>query len=218
MNTSLETSAAQPPPCTVTALFTLFSTIGLSSFGGGVSGWMHRALVERRAWLTETEFAAALALARIMPGASVVNLAVLIGHRLMGLTGSIVAVLGVLAGPILMVIALAVLYRRFAGAVALDTVLAGAAAAAVGMLFSMGLNSAGRIVRACLASPRRSYPGVGSIVIVVAMFVLVGVLRLPTVPVVLSLAPCSLVLALWARRGLDQRAATPWIAKRWPRS
>jgi chromate transporter len=197
MKNSIESSALAPP-CSALPLFVLFSTIGLSSFGGGVSGWMHRALVERRAWLTETEFAAALALARIMPGASVVNLAVLIGHRLMGVTGTIVAVLGVLAGPTLMVIALAVLYRRFADAVILDTVLAGAAAAAVGMLFGMGLKSASRIVRAGLASPRRAAPEVGFIVVMVAMFILVGVLRLPTVPVVLCLAPCSIALAAWA--------------------
>jgi chromate transporter len=201
MNTSLETSAAQPPPCTVTALFTLFSMISLSSFGGGVSGWMHRAVVERRAWLTETEFAAALALARIMPGASVVNLAVLIGHRLMGVIGAVVAVLGVLAGPALIVVALAELYRRFGDAAILNTVLAGAAAAAVGMLFSMGLNSASRIVRTGLASTRRVAPGVGLIAIVAAMFVLVGVLRLPTVPVVLIFAPCSIALATWAGPG-----------------
>jgi chromate transporter len=136
-----------------------------------------------------------------MPGASVVNLAVLIGHRLMGVIGAIVAVLGVLAGPALIVIALAVLYRRFADAAILNTVLAGAAAAAVGMLFSMGLNSTNRIVRAGFASSRRVAPGVGLIVIAVAMFVLVGVVRLPTVPVVLSLAPCSIALAVWAGPG-----------------
>jgi chromate transporter len=72
-------------------------------------------------------------------------LAVLIGHRLMGVTGAVVAVLGVLAGPTLMVVALAELYRRFADAVILNTFLAGAAAAAVRMLFSMGVNSASRI-------------------------------------------------------------------------
>ncbi len=175
----------------------LFSTIGLSSFGGGVSAWMHRSLVERRTWLTETEFAAALALARIMPGASVVNLSVLVGHRLMGVTGAAVAVLGVLACPTLIVIALAVLYRHFADASILNTALGGAAAAGVGMLFSMGINSAGRVVRAGITSSRRAAPGVGLIVIMVVMFVLVGVLRLPTVPVVLCLAPCSIALARW---------------------
>jgi chromate transporter len=99
------------------------------------------------------------------------------------------------------VIALAELYRRFADAAILNTVLAGAAAAAVGMLFSMGLSSASRIVRAGLTSPRRVAPGVGLIVVMVAMFVLVGVLRLPTVPVVLGLAPCSIALAVWTGPG-----------------
>jgi chromate transporter len=186
------------PPSGVIELFLLFSAIGLRSFGGGVSGWVHSALVERRAWLGETEFAASLALARIMPGASVVNLAVLIGYRLIGFAGAVVAVVGVLAGPSLMVIALAVLYRRLTGTVILDTVLAGAAASAVGLLFSMGLKSAGRIVRAGLVSPRRTASGVGDVAILVAMFVLVGVLRFPTVPVVLVLAPCSVGLALLA--------------------
>jgi chromate transporter len=197
MEASVETPMARPP-CGVIELFLLFSTIGLRSFGGGVSGWMHIALVERRAWLGETEFAASLALARIMPGASVVNLAVLIGYRLIGFTGAVAGVVGVLAGPSLMVIALAVLYRRFAGTVILDTVLAGAAASAVGLLFSVGLKSAGRIARGGLVSPRRTASGVGTVAILVAMFVLVGVLRFPTVPVVLALAPCSLGLALLA--------------------
>jgi len=94
---------------------------------------MHRALVERRAWITEPEFAAAFALARIMPGASIVNFAVLIGHRLIGLTGAVAAALGILVGPTLIVVVLGILYRHFAGMAIVDTVLAGAAASAVGL-------------------------------------------------------------------------------------
>ncbi len=85
-------------------LFLLFSKIGLSSFGGGVSVWMHTALVERRGWLHEAEFSSALALARIMPGVNIVNLAVLIGHRLAGFSGAVAAVAGLLVGPSLVVL------------------------------------------------------------------------------------------------------------------
>jgi chromate transporter len=144
-----------------------------------------------------------------MPGASIVNFAVLIGHRLIGLAGAVVAVLGTLVGPSLIVIVLAILYRRFAGMAIVDTVLAGAAASAVGLLFSMGIKSTSRIVRAELTSARATTPGVGAIVVLVAMFVLVGVLRFPTVPVVLCLAPCSVGLAMLAggsvplKRGRD---------------
>jgi chromate transporter len=202
-------AAAAGTPRRLVEVFLLFSKIGLSSFGGGVSAWMHMELVERRNWLSEPEFAAALAFARIMPGASIVNFAVLIGHRLIGLRGAIVAVLGILVGPSLTVIVLAIFYRRFAGTTVVDTVLAGAAASAVGLLFSMGIKSASRIGRAGLTSARRPAPGVGAVVVLAAIFVLVGVLRFPTVPVVLCLAPFSVALAMLAggsgplKRGCD---------------
>src|SRR5712691_8301389 len=120
-------------------LFLLFSQLGLSSFGGGVSAWVHRAFVERRRLIGETEFAAAFALSRIMPGANVANLAVLIGQRLRGAAGAAAAVLGLLLGPCFAVVGLAILYRQFAGTVALRAVLEGAAAASVGLLIGMGV-------------------------------------------------------------------------------
>jgi chromate transporter len=192
--------AAEPrPPCNagLVELFLLFSGIGLSSFGGGVSVWMHRAVVEQRGWLDESEFFAALAFARIMPGVNIVNLAVLIGHRLIGFTGAVAAVMGILVAPSVVVIALAVLWHKFAGSIALDTALAGVAASAVGLLVGMGLKSGSRIIRMA-ASKGGTLKGVGAIVLMLAVFVCVGVLRLPTVPTVLCLAACSVALVLMA--------------------
>jgi chromate transporter len=191
-----------PPPCGAgfAEVFVLFSKIGLSSFGGGVSAWMHAALVERRGWLDEPEFSSALALARIMPGANIVNLAVLVGHRLIGLRGAIAAVAGLLVGPSLVVVAAAVLYRRFAGAMILDAVLAGTAASAAGLLIGMGVKSASRIVRNGRGSEGLAAHGVGAMAILIATFALVGVLRFPTAPTVLCLMPCSLALAWFGAR------------------
>jgi chromate transporter len=176
----------------------LFSQLGLSSFGGGVSAWMHRAFVERRGWLGETEFSAALALGRIMPGANVINLAVLIGQRLRGAPGAVAAAMGLLVGPSLAVIALALVYGRFAGTTVLGAVLAGAAAAAVGLLIAMGIQSGNSIVRG--GSSRRAAWSVGAIGVLAATFVCIGVWRWPTVPTVLCLAPLSITLAFFARR------------------
>jgi chromate transporter len=178
-------------------LFLVFSQLGLSSFGGGLPAWMHRAFVERRGWLGESEFSTALALARIMPGVNVVNLAVLIGRRLQGFAGAIAAVMGLLVGPCLAVVALAMVYRQFAGTIILDAALEGAAASAVGLLIGMGLKSSAHIIRKGVMSASRPAQGVGAIVVLAAMFVLVGVLRLPTVPTVLCLAPLSIALAFF---------------------
>ncbi|MBV8824506.1 MAG: chromate transporter [Hyphomicrobiales bacterium] len=124
---------------TLLELFLLFSQLGLSSFGGAVSAWVHRAFVERRELIGEAEFAAALGLARIIPGANVVNLAVMLGHRLRGAAGAIAAGLGLILGPTLVAIALMIAYRRWGGSPGSRALLEGAAAASVGLLIAMGL-------------------------------------------------------------------------------
>jgi chromate transporter len=178
-------------------LFLLFSRLGLSSFGGGVSAWMHRAFVEQRRWLSEAEFAAAFAVAQFVPGVNVVNLAVLIGHRTGGTAGAAAAVLGLLVGPSLAVIGLAVVYDRFAATPTVSAALEGATAAAVGLVVAMGVQTGRRLVRdksGCRAG------SLAAVAISAATFALVGLLRLPTVPAVLCLAPLAIALAHLARK------------------
>jgi chromate transporter len=207
VTSAAEAAQVRPPSSTgLIELFLLFSKIGLSSFGGGLSEWMHRSLVEYRGWLGESEFSAALALARIMPGVNIVNLAVLIGYRLMGFGGTVAAVMGLLVSPSLAIIALATLYRQFAGTLILDAALQGMAASAAGLLIGLGLKSGSRVIRIGLTCTGGRAKGAATILVLVAMFVLVGLLRFPTVPVVLFLAPCSWALAFFAgRRGPTER-------------
>jgi chromate transporter len=227
--TRASSTARTPDDFGLVALFLLFSQLGLSSFGGGVSAWMHRAFVERRGWLGEAEFSAALALARIMPGVNVVNLAVLIGQRVRGASGAAAAVLGLLIGPSGVAIGLMIAYGALARSLVLQAAIEGAAAAAAGLLIAMGVSSAmllaGRGTRSrggvAGASPvaaetghaaaardrlrgrrraaarlARRWPSLGGIAVLLIVFVLIGLLRLPTVPVVLVLAPVSIALAL----------------------
>jgi chromate transporter len=180
-------------------LFLVFSQIGLSSFGGNVAAWMHREFIERRGWLEESEFATALAVARIMPGVNIVNLAVLVGQRLKGLTGAAAAVAGLLTGPILVVIGLGFLYQRFAGIVFLQNVLEGIAASTVGLLISMGITSGRRIIRQGISCGRK-IESVGAIGLLAATFVFVALLHLSTVLTVLFVAPLSIALVVFSFR------------------
>jgi chromate transporter len=204
--------ARTPDDIGLIELFLLFSQLGLSSFGGGVPAWMHRAFVERRGWLGEGEFAATFALARIMPGVNVVNLAVLIGQRLRGASGAAAAALGLLVGPSLAAIGLTVAYDALAGSAALDAAIEGAAAAAAGLLIAMGLSSATHGAgatrqdnRSDAAAAGRSrfalrWPGLGTIAVLLTVFVLIGIVGLPTVGIVLCAAPVSIALAYLAMR------------------
>lgn len=180
--------AADPArPCAVsrTALFAAFLRLGLLSFGGGTDGWVYRDIVERRRWIDDRTFAASVAFSRIMPGSGGVNLTVHIGRLLRGSPGALVAALGLILGPFLVVIGLAVLYARIAGSPLVHAVLAGAAAAAVGLTLATGLKLAWRGER-----------GAGPVAMVLLTVLAVGVLRWPMVPVILALAPVSIGLAL----------------------
>jgi chromate transporter len=188
------------PTAGLLELFFLFSQLGLSSFGGGVSAWMHRAFVEQRGWIGETEFSAALALSRIMPGANVVNLAVVIGQRLRGAAGAAVAILGLLLGPSILVIGLAVVYDWFADIRLVQKMLEGTAAAAVGLILAMAVASARHLLRELMRSPAGALQSGAALAFMVAVFLSIGVLRLPLVPTVLCLAPFSIALTYLVTR------------------
>lgn len=178
-------AAAERRAVPLPALFIAFLRLGLLSFGGGTDGWVYRDIVERRHWLGEREFAAGVAFSRVMPGSGGVNLTVHIGRMLHGALGAVVAALGLISGPFLVVIGLAVLYARLAGSPAVHAVLAGAAAAAVGLTLATGSKIAWR-----------GDKGLAPLAITAATVLAVGVLRWPMVPVIFGLAPVSIALAL----------------------
>ncbi|MDD2884599.1 MAG: chromate transporter [Dechloromonas sp.] len=118
------------------ALFFAFSSVGLSGFGG-VLPFARRMLVEERCWMDAEEFNTLLGLCQFLPGPNVVNLAVVVGKRYRGLPGAIVAPVGLLLGPFLIALLLALLYDAFGRQPVVQGVLRGVAAVGVGLLFAM---------------------------------------------------------------------------------
>ena len=118
------------------ALFFGFSSVGLSGFGG-VLPFARRMLVEQRGWLSAEEFNAQLGLCQFLPGPNVINLAVVVGKRYCGLAGAIVAPLGLLAGPLVIVLLMAMLYDRYGNLPLAQSMLRGIAAVGCGLLFAM---------------------------------------------------------------------------------
>lgn len=86
--------------------------------------------------MTAEEFNTQLGLCQFLPGPNVVNLAVVVGRRYHGLAGAIVAPLGMLAGPFVIVLLLALLYDRYGGLPLAQAMLRGVAAAGCGLLFA----------------------------------------------------------------------------------
>ena len=172
----------------LTELFRGFATIGLLGFGG-VAAVSRHVIVEQYRWLSEKEYATVLGVGQVLPGANTVNAAVIIGDRFQGPKGSLVGVLGLMVLPILIVMALAALYNRFADIPAVNVALTAAGASAAGMVIGTGLKMLLKI-----------RPGIaGWIIVLVAVAIIIG-LHWPLVHVVLLLVPLALVLTAWLGR------------------
>ena len=171
------------------ALFAAFYWLGVTSFGGNTAAWVYHRIVQRRHWVTDAEFLSGVALGRIMPGSGGVNLTVQVGQHLRGSAGAAAAVVGLLSGPLVIVVGLALAYTRIGWSSAIQGVLDDIAAAAIGLTFATGL----RLLPSGSAR-------LGPLAVTLATVLCVGVLRWPMLPVVLCLAPLSIGLALVQRR------------------
>lgn len=99
---------------TLGGLFLSFLKIGLVGFGGGVAvlAQIRTLTVRKRRWLTDSEFAEAVALAQSLPGTSAGNSVTYIGVRLRGWRGATVAMVGFILPSMLIMIALAIMYKH----------------------------------------------------------------------------------------------------------
>jgi len=126
------------PPPDLRDLFIGMLQVSLSSFGGGLSAWSQRIVVEQRRWMTNEGFLTGLTVARLFPGPNQINMAVYIGTSFRGLPGALAALAGMLLVPFTGLMLLGVVYFHVHELPAVDRVLAGVVAAAAGMALSMG--------------------------------------------------------------------------------
>lgn len=129
-------------------LFVSFTWLALQGFGG-VLAVVQRELVEKKQWLTREEFIEDWAVAQILPGPNVVNLALMIGSRHFGLKGGLAALAGMLCVPTLVVVALAVGYANVQSHPAAVGALRGMGAVAGGLILATAL----RLLPSLVSSP-----------------------------------------------------------------
>jgi chromate transporter len=122
-------------------LLKIFIAVGTQSVGGGTSTLLllRRFLVERERRLSEREFNEAWALCQLSPGIHLVALAGLIGQRIAGWRGVIVAVSGMMVPAAIITAAMTAAYGLIANEPLAEAALAGMAPATGGMTFGLAL-------------------------------------------------------------------------------
>ncbi|WP_090871237.1 chromate transporter [Paraburkholderia diazotrophica] len=171
------------PAPTTREIFMGFLGLGLTSFGGALP-LARRTIVEQRRWLTAAEFTDLLGLCQFLPGGNVINLSVALGMRFRGLHGALAGILGLIAGPSLVVIALGVIYERTQNDPHIRHLFAGLAAAAAGLLIAMAVK---------ILLPLRHDPRAATIAAL--GFVAIALLRFPLLPTMIVLTPLSIYMA-----------------------
>jgi chromate transporter len=177
-------------PPTLIELFVAFAKMSLAGFGG-VLVWARRGIVDQHKWMTADEFNEAFALCHFLPGPNVVNLSVVFGSRFRGIAGGIAAFAGLVGPPVVIVTILAALYAHFGEIDVLRRILSGVSCAAVGLLISVAFRMMMPLLK------RRDLVG---LVILLAVFIAIGVVRLPLSAVLLVAIPLSIAITVTMRR------------------
>ena len=127
--------AAARQKVTVLDIFIEFLIIGATSFGGVVP-YLRNSLMSKRHWVDDKEFVELLSISQSLPGLNATNMAILLGDRLRGWMGAVVAILGVCLPGAAIMLAVGIFYRAHGDHNIVTAILKGVAAAAAGLLLA----------------------------------------------------------------------------------
>ena len=186
-------TAGQPIQPGLLELFMAFAKMSLAGFGG-VLVWARRGIVEQHRWMTADEFNETFALCHFLPGPNIVNLSVVFGSRFRGIAGGIAAFTGLVGPPMVIATILAALYARYGEIDALRRILAWVSCAAVGLLIAVVFKMMMPLIK------RRDAVG---LVMLLAVFIAIGLARLPLQVVLLVAIPISLGITYFMRQRVN---------------
>ncbi|MBS1170290.1 MAG: chrA [Burkholderiaceae bacterium] len=173
-------------PQSLLDLYLSFTWLALQGFGGALAV-AQRELVERKRWLTLEEFAEEWAVAQILPGPNVCNLAVMLGGRHFGKMGAAVALAGMLSIPLMLMLLIALAYAHCATHPGVAGALRGMSAVAAGLIAGTGM----KFVATFKAHPLGSLT---CAILAIAVFACIGLLRVPLGYIVLGLGGAACIL------------------------
>ncbi|MBQ8998063.1 MAG: chromate transporter [Clostridium sp.] len=96
-------------------LFKSMFILSASTFGGGfvIVSLMKKKFVEDLGWLEESEMLDITAIAQSSPGPIPINASVILGYRMQGILGSIIAILGTSIPPMIIISIISMFYTEF---------------------------------------------------------------------------------------------------------
>lgn len=171
------------------------STLYISAFtfGGGfvIVTFMKRKFVDQYHWIDEDEMLDITALAQSSPGAIAVNAAILVGWKVAGFFGMVVAVLGTVLPPMAILSVISLIYQKFAENPYVKLVLAGMQAGVAAVILDVVCSLGGKVI----SEKQWVYYAVMILAFIATFFLDVNV-----VYIILAAAAVGILQALVAKR------------------
>ena len=161
-------------------LFATFFRIGICTFGGGYAmlPMLEREIVNKNKWATMEELLDYFAIGQCTPGIIAVNTATFVGYKRRGVSGGIVATLGIVAPSLVIITMIAMLLSNFMDNQIVMHAFAGIAVCAM---------IAKSVVKLASTSVRKWW----QIVLAVAAFALAALVKINTIYIVLGTIACG---------------------------
>lgn len=181
--------------------FTLFkSTFFLSAFtfGGGyvIIPLMKKKFVDELGWLEEEEMLNMAAVAQSSPGAMAVNASILVGWRLIGISGALVAIAGTILPPLILLSVISLFYAAFRDNAIVGAVLKGMMAGVCAVIFDVVITMGGKVIKA-----KKTLP----ILIMAGAFLAYYVLRVNIIYIILFCGTLGALVSLRDKKAGRER-------------
>jgi chromate transporter len=129
------------------SLFTTTFSLSAFTFGGGfvIVPLMKKRFVDKLKWIEEEEMLNLIAIAQSSPGAIAVNASILVGYRMIGISGAIVSTLGTVLPPLVILTVISFFYEAFRSSVIVSAILKGMQAGIAAVIVDVVLSLIGGV-------------------------------------------------------------------------
>lgn len=130
-------------------LFTSTFTLSAFTFGGGyvIVPLMKKKFVDGLHWIEEEEMLNLVAISQSSPGAIAVNASILVGYHMAGIAGALLATLGTVLPPLIIITVISFFYDSFRDNLVVRALLKGMQAGVAAIISDVVLSMGGKIIK-----------------------------------------------------------------------
>lgn len=131
-------------------LFTSTFYLSAFTFGGGyvIVPLMKKKFSEEYKWIDEDEILDLVAIAQSAPGVIAINSSIILGYRLAGIFGAVIAVTATVLPPLIIISIISLFYIAFRDNIIVNTVLKGMQAGVAAVIADVVFSMASKIIKA----------------------------------------------------------------------